>query len=71
MFAHPERFTEDRVLSYVRIDYDEEGQPSGRLLSCEQAADEAARGLVDGVTSIWHRIEEWLRRLAGSIGLEN
>jgi hypothetical protein len=70
LFAHPERFTEDRVLSYVRIDYDEEGQPSGRLLSYEPAADESGRGLIDGVPSIWHRIEEWLRRLAGFFGLE-
>ncbi len=70
LFAHPERFTDDRVLSYVRIDYDEEGQPSGSLLSYEPAADEAGRGLGDGVPSIWHRIEEWLRRLAGFLGLE-
>ena len=32
LFAHPERFTEDRRLTYVRIDYDREGQPWGRLL---------------------------------------
>jgi UDP-2,3-diacylglucosamine pyrophosphatase LpxH len=35
LFAHPERFTGDRKLSYVRIDYDEEGRPSGQLLEYE------------------------------------
>jgi UDP-2,3-diacylglucosamine pyrophosphatase LpxH len=35
LFEHPERFTGDRRLSYVRIDYDEEGRPSGRLLAYE------------------------------------
>jgi UDP-2,3-diacylglucosamine pyrophosphatase LpxH len=32
VFEHPERFTADRVLNYVRIDYDGAGQPSGQLL---------------------------------------
>jgi hypothetical protein len=35
LFEHPERFTLDRKLSYVRIDYDEEGRPSGQLLEYE------------------------------------
>jgi UDP-2,3-diacylglucosamine pyrophosphatase LpxH len=69
LFAHPERFTDDRVLSYVRIDYDEEWQPSGRLLNYEPGADGPGRGMVDGVPSIWHRIEELFRRLAGFFGV--
>lgn len=32
LFEHPERFTEDRRLTYARIDYDEEGQPWGQLI---------------------------------------
>jgi UDP-2,3-diacylglucosamine pyrophosphatase LpxH len=32
LFNHPERFTEDRHLTYVRIDYDQEGQPWGQLI---------------------------------------
>lgn len=32
LFEHPERFTEDRRLTYVRIDYDEEGQPWGQVV---------------------------------------
>lgn len=70
LFAHPERFTGDRVLSYVRIDYDEEGQPSGRLLNYEPGAEGPSRGLVDDVPSIWHRIEDWFRRLAGFFGVD-
>jgi hypothetical protein len=34
LFEHPERFTEDRLLSYVRIDYEGE-EPKGQLLSYE------------------------------------
>ena len=32
LFNHPESFTRDRRLTYARIDYDEEGQPWGRLI---------------------------------------
>jgi hypothetical protein len=70
LFAHPERFTDDRVLSYVRIDYDGEGQPTGRLLNYEPEAEGPSRGMVDGVPSIWHGIEDWFRRLAGFFGVE-
>ena len=70
LFAHPELFTDNRVLSYVRIDYDEEGQPSGRLLDYEPGAAGPSRGMVDGVSSIWHRIEDWFRRLAGFFGVD-
>jgi UDP-2,3-diacylglucosamine pyrophosphatase LpxH len=31
LFAHPERFTNDRLLSYVRIDYDDQDQAQGSL----------------------------------------
>ena len=70
LFAHPERFTDDRVLSYVRIDYDAEGQPSGRLLNYEPGAEGPSWGMIDGVPSIWHRIEDWFRRLASFLGTE-
>lgn len=33
LFAHPERFTQDRQLSYVRVDYDGAGKPVGQLQS--------------------------------------
>jgi UDP-2,3-diacylglucosamine pyrophosphatase LpxH len=36
LFEHPERFTDDRLLTYVRVDYDERGLPHGRLLEFEQ-----------------------------------
>ena len=70
LFAHPERFTDDRVLSYVRIDYDAEGQPSGRLLNYEPGAEGPSWGMIDGDPSIWHRIEDWIRRLASYLGTE-
>jgi hypothetical protein len=38
LFKHPERFTEDRLLSYVRIDYDPSGQPSGQLRAWQPVA---------------------------------
>ena len=69
LFTYPERFTEDRVLSYVRIDYDGEGKPSGELHSYELAADGPGLEILEGIPSIWHRIEAWFRRLAGSFGL--
>lgn len=31
LFDHPERFTDDRRLSYARVDYDGEGRPSASL----------------------------------------
>ncbi len=36
LFAHPERFTADRFLTYVRVDYDESGRPHGNLLEWPQ-----------------------------------
>ena len=36
LFEHPERFAGDRLPSYVRIDYDDAGQPTGQLLTYEQ-----------------------------------
>jgi UDP-2,3-diacylglucosamine pyrophosphatase LpxH len=70
LFTHPELFTDDRLLTYVRIDYDEEGQPSGRLLSYEPGAGGSSRSMVDGPPSIWHRIENWIRRLAEFFGID-
>ncbi len=70
LFAHPERFTENRLLSYVRIDYDDQGQPSGELLRYEPGARGARGGLVAGLPSVWHRFEDLLRRLAGFFGID-
>jgi hypothetical protein len=70
LFAHPERFAENRRLSYVRIDYDEEGQPSGSLECYHPEGRGLGRGFGDGLPSIWHQIEDWLRRLAGFFGID-
>jgi len=68
LFAFPERFTDTRVLHYVRVDYDAQGRPSGRLLSYEEGAGERSRQAMDGLPSIWHRIEDWFRRLGRLFG---
>ncbi|MGD8903088.1 MAG: hypothetical protein PVI67_05955 [Anaerolineae bacterium] len=70
LFTHPERFTEHRRLSYVRIDYDDEGQPSGSLETFELEDQAASRALGDGIPSMWHQIEDWLRRLAEFFGID-
>ena len=71
LFLHPERFTEDRTLSYVRIDYDDEGQPSGQLMCYEAGARGMSPGAINqGDSSIWHRLEGWLRKLAGVVGID-
>jgi UDP-2,3-diacylglucosamine pyrophosphatase LpxH len=36
LFEHPERFTDDRMMTYVRVDYDDSGLPHGRLLEFER-----------------------------------
>lgn len=49
LFEHPDRFTNDRQLSYVRIDYDENGHPSGDLRTYEPAF----------FPSLWARVTSW------------
>jgi UDP-2,3-diacylglucosamine pyrophosphatase LpxH len=70
LFEHPERFTDDRLLSYVRIDYDEAGQPSGQLLACEprpasERENEEEEEPVEAFVSIWERVVAWFRGLWG------
>jgi UDP-2,3-diacylglucosamine pyrophosphatase LpxH len=70
LFEHPERFTDDRLLSYVRIDYDGAGQPSGQLLACEplpasEPEDEEEEEPVEVPVSIWERVVAWFRGLWG------
>jgi UDP-2,3-diacylglucosamine pyrophosphatase LpxH len=46
LFEHPDRFTNDRQLSYVRIDYDKEGRASGDLKEYEPASYGSLRAQV-------------------------
>ena len=68
LFEHPERFTDDRLLSYVRIDYDDGGQPTGRLLAFEppptpdQEPEEEQQ-----LASFWTRLVAWLKGLWAGI----
>jgi UDP-2,3-diacylglucosamine pyrophosphatase LpxH len=65
LFTHPERFTADCQRSYVRIDYDDAGQPTGQLLAYQpsssgaQEPDETA----EPRRSLWDRVRDWFRRL--------
>lgn len=64
LFEHPERFTNDRLLSYVRIDYDGEGRPAGRLEAFDPSAPPERKD--DGrELSWWDRVVAWFRRLFG------
>jgi hypothetical protein len=71
LFRHPERYTDDRLFSYVRVDYDEDGQPLGQLLAYDpSAAPEPDEGTPEHPPSPWDRFLAWWRglwaRLAGS-----
>jgi hypothetical protein len=56
LFMHPDRFTDDRRLSYVRIDYTDGGEPVGRLMEYRAPAN-AQPG-----SSAWKRMGTWLGR---------
>ena len=67
LFEHPERFARKRRLSYVRIDYDEAGQPRGQLLTVEGDAVQPAPPPPPSPPppapepSFWERLALWLR----------
>jgi UDP-2,3-diacylglucosamine pyrophosphatase LpxH len=65
LFEHPEWFTGNRLLNYVRIDYDDAGQPAGRLMTYEAvpAPEPEHQGPRQQPTSLWARILAWLRGL--------
>jgi UDP-2,3-diacylglucosamine pyrophosphatase LpxH len=70
LFEHPEWFTGERRLSYVRIDYDEEGQPHGKLLDYESLEKRQFAPAPVAAPSLWERIVRAPRslwaRIAGS-----
>lgn len=63
-YAHPEKYTEPHYLTYVRVDYDADGQPTGRVLDytgqliieCQPSPEEKPW---------WARFIAWLKRLLG------
>jgi UDP-2,3-diacylglucosamine pyrophosphatase LpxH len=66
LFEHPERFTGDRLLSYLRIDYDAAGQPVGQLLAYEpEAGPGPEEEPQEQPISLWDQLLAWLRRLLG------
>jgi hypothetical protein len=73
LFEHPERFTQDRLLSYVRIDYDDQGQPVGRLDAYKPPEPQPepqpepppvpTRTTPVAPPSLWERIVSWFQGL--------
>ncbi len=63
LFAHPERFTQDRLLSYVRIDYDEAGQPVGTLRVRHPGEGALPLTFPETLASLWHQAVRWLQEL--------
>jgi len=69
LFERPERFAGDRLCSYVRIDYDDAGQPTGQLLAyeLEKPPDPAPPPPVPTPVSPmpeisrWERVRLWLQ----------
>ncbi|MFQ6014961.1 MAG: hypothetical protein ACE5NP_05925 [Anaerolineae bacterium] len=59
LFEHPERFADERTLSYARIEYDEEGHARAQLLEYPSEPSVAVPPLL----SWWQRIWLFLRRL--------
>jgi UDP-2,3-diacylglucosamine pyrophosphatase LpxH len=66
LFDHPERFTDDRQLNFVRIDYDEAGDPVGRLMVYVSEV-ELLSGPLPDISSLWQRIVGWFQQLWESI----
>jgi UDP-2,3-diacylglucosamine pyrophosphatase LpxH len=60
LFAHPERFTDEKRLTYVRVDYDVGGQPTGHLVDHRPLFPMGGGG--DGQT-FWSRVLDWFRAL--------
>lgn len=68
LFEHPERFTDDRLLSYVRVDYDDSGQPVGHLLTYQPGEEPPIPPTPPSpptppAPSPWERCVAWLRGL--------
>lgn len=63
LFEHPEWFTDERRLSYVRIDYDEQHQPHGKLLDWGPLERRQLAPAPVAVPSFWERIVRGLRAL--------
>jgi hypothetical protein len=65
LFEHPERFTGDRVLNYVRIDYGRDGQPYGRLLVYTPGEVAPPPPSPESPTGLLSWLHRWWARLMG------
>jgi UDP-2,3-diacylglucosamine pyrophosphatase LpxH len=62
LFDHPERFTDQRRLTYVRVDYDAANRPSGCLMTYEPPERPDASPL-----PWWQRMLAWLRSVWAAV----
>jgi UDP-2,3-diacylglucosamine pyrophosphatase LpxH len=60
LFEHPERYTGNLRLTYVRVDYDKDGQPLGRLVVRELGQ---GRRWLPPAPRWWRRFRDWLAAL--------
>jgi UDP-2,3-diacylglucosamine pyrophosphatase LpxH len=63
LFEHPERFTDSRQFTYVRVDYDATGRPGGRRLTYEPRKTPPAPVPDAGSPGWWQRVQAWLQRV--------
>ena len=66
LFRHPDKFANDRTLSFARIDYDDAGQPVGR---CDVYLPQTVVPLdpESAIRLLWQRLVDWFRRLWASV----
>lgn len=63
LFKHPERFTSERRLSYVRVDYMEDGTPVGHLKEFRLPEQRRPTARVfHRPRPLWKRFCNWIRR---------
>lgn len=62
LFEHPEWFTEERQLNYVRIDYDDDGQPKAELRE-HNPGQKRLPAPAEALPSFWERIVQKLGTL--------
>jgi len=62
LFKHPDKYANDRTLTFARIDYDDAGQPVGRRDTFQPQAVVPPR-LKPVERSLWQRLCDWFRGL--------
>jgi UDP-2,3-diacylglucosamine pyrophosphatase LpxH len=66
LFRHPDKFANNRTLSFARIDYDDAGQPVGRCDVYEPQTVPPSDP-ESAVRILWQRLVDWFRKLWGGL----